>query len=1615
MKCSAFLLSLTTTILATLSTSSAALGQSTGITVNAQTVVKLRGTMIGGTNTSNHSYSTNFVNGENGINFQADAAVAKLPLIRVGTYPDDRSTGSITFCDQRIQAVINSGAQPLLQAYIGATPADNAPQGASAGPYYNTDGTTVNGTVATNVVYMVQRYTAAPYNLTKIYYEIGNEPNISIDGFVTPQAYSQIFNSVDAALTAAGIRNKVFLMGPVLSGGSYPNGNYADVLMAHSGYALDIMDYHDYSNSDDNGLLNAPHKFDLLFDFARPIVLNTGQNFSDYAESDYGDAALLYRMDRAVLPKNVTVAITEHNGTVSTVPAAQGQSHGIGSGLYNLGITHFLLYNPRGQADTSFVFDQVCTDTGYAHYDCNNQRDYSWYALYIRNNFTGPYVLSQSTTGNLNPSGFPSLLVSATRDDSYLYLEVINRNVTTALSVPVTLNGTTVTGPATIYQMSNGQFPNVPINTSYTVTSPFTYSFPAESATIFKIPIHVSSDFVLTAGAPTQVAVPGSSITYAVTSTPSAGFVSPVTLSVTGLPTGATASFSPTSFSTGSGTSTLTVTTTASVAAGLYPLTVTGTGPSTHTFNVNLRVSPATFDFISNTTVSIGNGATLNSPITVVPEGGFSQMVNLAVTGLPAGVTVNPLSLDAGGESNVVFNAATSAPPGTYNINFVATSADGTITHTVPATLTVFADFALSASPSSAIGNAGYSSAYTLTVAPRGSFTGTVAFSTTSVPPGITSVTFSPTSVTGGAGTSTATVNTSTSIAPGAYNVGINGTSGTLKHSTTLTVDVCGSDFTAAAPVPNSQTRPAGGNTSYDVVIAGTNTCFLGNISFSVAGLPTGVTPTYSPTVLAGSGVETITLNIDPSTAAGTYNFTINATGPSTAHPTTATLVVVGAISVGSIGVDANTVFRNLQTGIGGTNILSHSTTNFQTNTAPDQNGNVVSVPFQANATSAKLPFIRTGTYPDDRTTSPLSFFDTKVQAILNSGAQPLLTSLIGNTNDNHPSGGTTGLYYNLDGTTGGSATVATNAVYLVKHYTGMDGSGFHMPKVYLEVGNEPDLTIDHQVASAAEYVATFNSVHNALVAAGIRDKVALMGPVVSYGYYEPWFYDDNNPAYLLRHQIIDAFLAQCNSNVDFIVYHSYSNEQATDATVSYDLLNEPKHLDDQQNPVRTVNPGENTLATDPNSNTAYRGLAALLAQMSQYTFARPNLGIAVTEHNTSGNIHTIGQGLWQAALTHYHLYTPEDGITTSFVYDALCNSQGYAHYDCNNNPDYAYWAMYLRNNYTAPQILNPTVSGNLNEFGNPYLLVTATRDSANLHLEVINRATWDITDQVSVNGATASGTATVASMANGVYPNATSTTPLTAPFNYTFPAQSATVIVLPIGKSLAIGFETAQGYTAGTTLVGQPSTSSSKWTSDVPNGTPPLVSVVASTGNPGAAAQATSTYNSNYATHHISYTVAPSDIGLTSDTVSEFRTQFDLRADYPAATGTASSIWLIRPVRDLNGTNVGVPTNLNLQTDGTLSYNDGSSTKVAVDGSGVPFVFQQGHFYTVTVDMNFTAKTYTLTVNNIVQQNVAKTSTNLGFYQTAADEYGFFSYQPATSTNYHGMTIDNLQFSGKP
>lgn len=185
------------------------------------------------------------------------------------------------------------------------------------------------------------------------------------------------------------------------------------------------------------------------------------------------------------------------------------------------------------------------------------------------------------------------------------------------------------------------------------------------------------TDFSLSATPGSQSVAPGSSTTYTATIAPQNGFTGVVSFGVTGLPPGATASFSPTSV-TASGSTTLTVSTGAPTPAGSYPLTITGTsGSLSHSVGVTLVVAAGDFSIsVTPASRTIAKAGSTTYTVTATASQGFSGTVTFSVSGLPKFVTskFTPASVVSAGTATLTVSSNKNVASGPYTLTVSGTS-----------------------------------------------------------------------------------------------------------------------------------------------------------------------------------------------------------------------------------------------------------------------------------------------------------------------------------------------------------------------------------------------------------------------------------------------------------------------------------------------------------------------------------------------------------------------------------------------------------------------------------------------------------------------------------------------------------------------------------------------------------------------------------------------------------------------------------------------------------------------------------------------------------------------------------------------------------------------------
>jgi subtilase family serine protease len=318
----------------------------------------------------------------------------------------------------------------------------------------------------------------------------------------------------------------------------------------------------------------------------------------------------------------------------------------------------------------------------------------------------------------------------------------------------------------------------------------------------------------------------------------------------------------------------------------------TGWGSPNTTGIINLLAGSTTPSFTlsdSPSSLSITQGSSGTSTISVTDVGGFSGSVTLAASGLPSGVTAAFGTNPTTGTSVLTLTASSTATTGSSTVTITGTSGSLTATTTLALTVSATAtpNFTISAAPASLTVTQGSSGASTITITSTGGFSSATTLSASGLPSGVTAA-FSTNPVTpaaNGTATSTLTLTASATATTGAATVTITGTSGSLTHSTTVALTVNASSATKNFTLslsPSSFTVDERGSVSTTLTVTSQGG-FNSAVDLSVNEFPSGVSATASanPVTPPANGSTTVTLTWSASRRAPTGTTTIELIGTS--------------------------------------------------------------------------------------------------------------------------------------------------------------------------------------------------------------------------------------------------------------------------------------------------------------------------------------------------------------------------------------------------------------------------------------------------------------------------------------------------------------------------------------------------------------------------------------------------------------------------------------------------------------------------------------------------------------------------------------------------------------
>jgi hypothetical protein len=381
------------------------------------------------------------------------------------------------------------------------------------------------------------------------------------------------------------------------------------------------------------------------------------------------------------------------NGYVQTALTVPGLRSSMSVAVDSFGNVYYLNYpnvykqtlTPNGYVESAIVTDLTAGDAYGIAVDGSGNLfiGYPGGNSVVKADFADPPTLNFASTPIDTTSPDSPLTVNLVNNgNAPLLFEVPSAGTNPSISQGFTLDssGTSAcplvsSGSSTATTLASGATCALPISYTPAVSGPVSGSLtitdnvsnavgPAYvSQSIVLNGTNISPSFTVNSLFSSLILNPSSSTTTTITVTPQVGFVVNASLSVSGLPSGVTATFSP---NPTTGTSTLTLTSDNTITSSTATVVITGVyGPQTASTSISLRTNgPVPYFTLSASpaTIIIPQGGSATSTISVTGFNGFSGSVSLTSNN-PTGVTASfsPSSIPASGTSIVTLSAGTSA------------------------------------------------------------------------------------------------------------------------------------------------------------------------------------------------------------------------------------------------------------------------------------------------------------------------------------------------------------------------------------------------------------------------------------------------------------------------------------------------------------------------------------------------------------------------------------------------------------------------------------------------------------------------------------------------------------------------------------------------------------------------------------------------------------------------------------------------------------------------------------------------------------------------------------------------------------------------------------------
>jgi hypothetical protein len=312
-------------------------------------------------------------------------------------------------------------------------------------------------------------------------------------------------------------------------------------------------------------------------------------------------------------------------------------------------------------------------------------------------------------------------LVSATSSNSLLSVHavrqaggklaimLINKDLNNTDTATIALSGYTPAASGTVYSYGPSSSAIASTSIGGLGGSFSVAAAPYSLTTIVLRPASATASYSLSASPNSLTATQGATASSTITVAPVNGFTGSVTYTISGLPSGVTANFSPSASPTSTA---LTLKVASNAAIGSSVMTVTGTSGSlsastTVALSVTAAANPGYAVSLNPSLLSVVQGSSGKSTVTITPSGGFNGAVSLSAGGLPGGVTAAFGPATTSTSSTLTLAAASTAATGSSSITITGTS--GSLSKSVTLPLTVTAKSSGGGGPAMATGSIGVS------------------------------------------------------------------------------------------------------------------------------------------------------------------------------------------------------------------------------------------------------------------------------------------------------------------------------------------------------------------------------------------------------------------------------------------------------------------------------------------------------------------------------------------------------------------------------------------------------------------------------------------------------------------------------------------------------------------------------------------------------------------------------------------------------------------------------------------------------------------------------------------------------------------------------------------